>query len=1457
MTTDMHAEDPSRGFDLRWIYWIAAALAVAGIAASVLFHRIADDAEHQRAVRSFQDVAEHQVHAVSRTVETQRVALGSLCSYMQTDDDVDQERFAAFTTGLVADIPGVHALEWVPMVTAAERDAFEKRARTDAFPDFRITEISPVGDLVNARSRDIHYPVTLVYPVSSNRRALGFDLGSEPSRLAALNRAAETGRPVATAPVTLIQEQGDQRGYLMFMPVWSDPRGMRAAGELRGFVLGVFRAGDVMTGALEAMNDASLPMTVRDLDADTDLYTTGAGQADGLTGNHFLDVGGRRWLVTIGSRRAADVGRGLAPLAILVGGLVLTAVLCILLIAVARNQARTESLVESRTRDLRTSEERLRTVADLSSDFVFWRRPDGRFEYVSPAARAITGYQTAEFMARPSLLDEIILPADREPWRRHWQSTLGGERCESLEFRLRTRGGDTKWVRHRCRPIHDQRGGLIGVRASIVDITEAKRHEEELARERRLFTGGPVVVFRWRAAPGWPVEYASPNVADLLGVSADDLTSGRAAYGQCIHPEDADRVAREVATYTESGAAHFEQDYRVIDTDGRVRDVLDVTVVVRDDHGQATHYEGYLLDVSEREEARRALEESRQRLDLALSGADLGLWDWNIPDGDVIFDARWMAMLGYEPDELPSRIETWTDLVHPDDLPRVMAKLQSHLDGATGQYESEHRLRHKDGSWVWVLDRGRVLERDRAGQPVRAFGTHLDITERHREKQRHDAGMALRERAAQALARCASPADLATVAKVVTADAAAQTEAGHAFMIRLNDETDDVRLLMEWHGDEDGGGDTGADAFRLAIDGQGVAWWRLVGECRGVRLVSLANATLPDGLQRFFAACGARSVALMVMRVGRGNMYVVGLASGRDLPDWPAFDLDTLKSIREAFEHAQQRVAFERENEQTKRMLVSALERAEQANRIKSNFLARMSHEIRTPMTAIVGLTDILARSSDDLDETRRQHLSRIGHNADHLVALLNDLLDISKIDAGELQISHEPVAIADILETVSATLGPRAREKRIDLSVTCAPDVPVRFISDRLRLRQILLNLAGNAVKFTDEGSVDVIVTYRQPAGDQPGDLVVVVRDTGIGIDDDQLEAIFQPFLQASGEDLSSRGGTGLGLDISRRLARALGGDITVVSQRGLGSAFTLTLPLDQVCAVGDGDTAGQASRLEADDETVRRSLAGRRVLMVDDNPANREVVGFYLGEAGVRVDTAADGAEGVKAALAAADSTDPFEVILMDMRMPVMDGYEATAKLRQAGLDTPIIAVTAHAMDGDEQACLNFGCNAYVSKPIVESALLAKVASLLPARTETMPDEATGPEPASPSEPAAPTADTAATGVLCSNLADNPRFAPLLKRYLASLPDVRNDLAAALAMNDADATREIVHRIHGTAANFGYPDITDAARRSEAAIREGKPLDAIGDLDTLIDLLTAAIAGAGATDPTLELHP
>ncbi|MEX2207978.1 MAG: ATP-binding protein [Myxococcota bacterium] len=380
----------------------------------------------------------------------------------------------------------------------------------------------------------------------------------------------------------------------------------------------------------------------------------------------------------------------------------------------------------------------------------------------------------------------------------------------------------------------------------------------------------------------------------------------------------------------------------------------------------------------------------------------------------------------------------------------------------------------------------------------------------------------------------------------------------------------------------------------------------------------------------------------------------------------------------------------------------------ERANQAKSDFLAHMSHEIRTPMTAILGFAEVL----EDEKTTPEQlgYLRTIQRNAEHLLTVINDILDLSRVEAGHVALDYGPLYPGRSLRDVASLMAPGAQERGLDLRVEIGPDLEGAIRSDATRLRQILINLAANAVKFTPSGFVRLSL-----AADGPGQLRFEVEDSGPGIPRELQDRVFEAFSQGDESMARRHGGTGLGLAISRQLATALGGSLTLASEVGRGSTFTLRIPAEAVVE----DAGVEGNRPERDPSSALRG----HLLLAEDGPDTRRLLVHHLLRWGLDVETAENGQLAIDRVRAAQSGGKPFDLVLMDMQMPELDGYQATRMLRAGGFTGRIVALTAHAMHGSREACIEAGCDDYLSKPVDRTRLRAIVATQLEIARATAP--------------------------------------------------------------------------------------------------------------------------------------
>jgi PAS domain S-box-containing protein len=681
------------------------------------------------------------------------------------------------------------------------------------------------------------------------------------------------------------------------------------------------------------------------------------------------------------------------------------------------------------------------------------------------------------------------------------------------------------------------------------------------------------------------------------------------------------------------------------------------------------------LDISQRRSFELAIRESEQKFRAVFEGAELGIAVAEIKSGNITINSAYRRMLGCTADEMLS-IGIFDKLTHPEDVERDLNAFQPLVRGEIDHLHIDKRYLLRDGRLVWASVE-LSLQRDAAGKPQYILGLAADITERkHVEEELRASERRLRafiEYAPVAVAMFDREIRYLAASRRWTTDYGF----GHSDLTGLCLYDLIPNLPERWR-----------ESHRRGLAGEK----QHLGEDVWIRA---------DGAEQWVSS------AVYPWSDPRGNVGGI-IISAEDI------------SQRKQFEEQLQKAKLA----------------AESASAAKSTFLANMSHEIRTPLNGILGMTELVLDT--ELTEGQRENLSLAHFSAESLLSIINDILDFSKIEAGKLDIELIPFQLRGSLQQILKTCAIRAQQKGLQFSFNAPADVPDSLIGDPGRLRQVLLNLVGNAIKFTERGQILVAVAAAFPVKGRAL-LHFGVKDTGIGIPPETQEKIFAAFSQADGSMARKYGGTGLGLAICVRLVGMMGGRIWVESVPQKGSIFHFTLDMalaaEETIAAGDQlGVKGAASQTSSPFASSPETFAGNgcRVLVVEDNAVNRTLAQRLLQKRGFEVSIAVDGEQAI-----AATQNAEFDLILMDIQMPEMDGFEATAEIRKCekltGRRTPIIALTAHALKEDRERCFSAGMDAYVTKPIRPAELFTAIQNVLQSSVAGDPPTLLTPVPSS----------------------------------------------------------------------------------------------------------------------------
>ena len=1281
---------PAQHLSIRTAIGMTAAAQIAGLAVTggfVVWLKLDLDREAQV---QFDRGTERIEAEVQRRFNQPLLGLKGARGAYAASQSISRREFSAHVESrdLPNEFPGIRGFGFITRVQRDKLAAFIARERADFAPEFTVRTNGNAPDL---------FVIKYIEPIAPNRAALGFDIGQEAVRREAAERAMNTGQAALTGKIVLLQDGKQSPGALYLLPVYRPGADPTTPAQYQAALVGLLYAPIVASELFEGLADvADKALRIEIADAsgfNTDglFFDSGAagntavGQGQrGLTNPTALDrfaldrpvlavvrpivVGGRHLSMRVSSTPAFHAAQDRSSLALAsVAGTLASLLLAWAVWLLAVGRLRAQRLAERITVDL----DRLARVVQHTTNAVTIADRHMRITWVNKGFTRLTGYTLDE--ARGRTPGELLGSGKTDPHTIHKlvSAVEQGQPCRA-EVLNRAKDGREYWADTEVQPTHDAGGQLIGFMEIGTDVTEQKQTQKRLE-----------AAIRESSTLLSTVEtHTIVSIADHLGTITDvnDAYCAISGYSR-------DELVGKNHRIGNSGvhSAQFWTDmWAVISTgaswrgdvcnrakDGSLYWVDSIVAPFVGDDGQVERFVSIRTDITERKRAQQVLAEVSDRMALAIEGGSDGLWDWM----DVTQDAQWWApnyyaLLGYDPQEMPALASNYLALLHPDSREHSIKAGQDAMAGLR-PFDVEVQLRTKHRGYRWFHTRAKVYF-DGQGRAVRMSGATQDITERReRDQELH-----LLE---SCIARIKD--------SIVITSATPLREPGPEIVF--------VNRAFE----------------RLTGYSQAQALGRTPRMLQGPDTDRAALARIYHAISR------GESISEELLNYAKDGT-----------PYWIEVSISPVMSESGAVSHF---VAVERDITERRRndaTLRDALAKAEQANVAKSQFVANMSHEIRTPMNAILGMLKLLQNT--DLTLHQLDYVAKTEGAARSLLGLLNDILDYSKVEAGKMTLDPRPFRLDQLMRDLSVILSANAGAKNIEVLFDVDPAVPKCLLGDDMRLQQVLINLGGNAIKFTSAGEVVLQVRMVEQTAQ---DVLVefAMQDSGIGIAPENRTHIFSGFSQAEASTTRRFGGTGLGLAISSRMVGLMGGELAVDSTLGEGSRFHFQIR----CPV---------AQMPATPEPVppRPALGALKTLIVDDNAVARDVLRHMVESMGWQADTASSGAEAIaRVEACATEQSPPYAAIFMDWQMPEIDGWETSQRIRKlnAGAATPIVVmVTAHGREvlAQRSATEHAQINGFLVKPVTASMLHDAVVEAKAAASAAV----LGQNPAAPRAPVKP---------------------------------------------------------------------------------------------------------------------
>ena len=974
---------------------------------------------------------------------------------------------------------------------------------------------------------------------------------------------------------------------------------------------------------------------------------------------------------------------------------------------------------------------------------------DGNFKYISPAATKMFGFKLTDMVTGNS--SEFTHPDDLQMVLSVFEKIFKDPSYKpTLEYRFRDKQGQWHWVETTFSNMLAN-PSVESIVLNFRDICERKQHEKKInlseEKFRKAFLTSPDSININRLEDGMYISI-NKGFTQIMGYTEEEVY-GKTSLELNIWVNVDDRKKLSSGLKSKGYVENLESRFRKKDG-SLVYGLMSASIIELEG---ITHILSITRDITERKQAETALRLSQERFTLVMDASEQGIWDWNVATNEIFYSEQWKKQIGYTDDELKNEFSTWPDHLHPDEKLKCQNELVSYLNNPIDHFITEFRFRHKDGSYRWIHSKAASIK-NLEGKVIRLFGTHNDITESKQNEAIFKDIIEKNPMSIQILDMQGYPIQINsahtklfgvqppknysilndsqlltkgfdkffeqilkgevvyfpdTYYNVHELDAAFPDSPVwvKALGFTLNDNNGNPNKMVLMH--ENITDRKNAEALLNEIIENNPMSIQVVDKAGYTLRVNPAFnklfGSVPPTDFSIFDDLSSKSIELqnLVSKVKNGEIIHLPDINfnphdvTEDAPDNPLWiralifplKINGDKPERYVFMHENisERKAAEQE-------LIKAKEQAEESDRLKSAFLANMSHEIRTPMNGILGFSELLKEPGLS-GEQQQEYIRIIEKSGTRMLNIINDIVDISKIEAGLVKLAIRESNINEQIEYIYTFFKPEVEAKGMKLLFSNSLTAKYSVINtDREKLYAILTNLVKNAVKYTENGSIEFGYTVEKSF------IQFYVKDTGIGIPEDRQLAIFERFIQADIADKMARQGAGLGLSISKAYVEMLGGKIWVESEEGVGSTFYFTLPYNPSSA---NDAFNQQFKLTSENIQIRKL----KILIAEDDEVSEMLIKIVIENFAKEILTVKSGLEAIEICRHHTD----IDLILMDIQLPRMSGYEATRQIREFNKDVVILAQTAFGLSGDREKAIEAGCNDYVTKPINNQKLLALI--------------------------------------------------------------------------------------------------------------------------------------------------